>query len=63
MKIGEFTQACGSSVRMIRFYESLNLIFPKRGGNGYRIYSEADVAVVRKSYCSTKRVCRSRTWP
>ncbi len=48
MKIGEFAQACGSSARMIRFYESLDLIAPKRGGNGYRIYDAADVAVVRK---------------
>ncbi|OAM30820.1 MULTISPECIES: MerR family DNA-binding transcriptional regulator [Eikenella] len=48
MKIGEFAQACGSSVRMIRFYERLNLISPKRGGNGYRIYDAGDVAVVRK---------------
>jgi len=34
MKIGEFAKACGSSVRMIRFYEKFNLINPLRNANG-----------------------------
>ena len=42
MKISEFAQACGSSVRMVRFYETLNLIEPKRNTNGYRQYSPDD---------------------
>ena len=48
MKISEFAQACGSSVRMVRFYETLNLIEPKRNANGYRQYSPDDIAIVRK---------------
>lgn len=48
MKIGEFARACGISVRMVRFYETLKLVEPKRGANGYRLYSPDDVAAVRK---------------
>lgn len=40
MKIGEFAKACGSSVRMIRFYEKFNLINPLRNANGYRSYDK-----------------------
>ena len=48
MKIGKFAQACGISTRMLRFYETLNLIAPKRGANGYREYDEADIETVQK---------------
>lgn len=48
MKIGEFARACGISVRMVRFYETLNLVEPKRSANGYRQYSSDDIATVRK---------------
>ncbi|WP_109078260.1 MerR family DNA-binding transcriptional regulator [Aggregatibacter kilianii] len=48
MKIGEFAKACESSVRMIRFYEKLNLLTPLRNENGYRCYQEQDVGYVKK---------------
>ena len=48
MRIGKFAQACGISTRMLRFYETLNLIAPKRGANGYREYDEADIETVQK---------------
>lgn len=48
MKIGEFAQACGISTRMLRFYETLDLITPKRGANGYREYDAADIEMVQK---------------
>ena len=43
MKIGEFAKACGSSVRMIRFYEKFNLINPLRNANGYRSYDNQHI--------------------
>ena len=48
MKIGEFSHACGSSARMIRFYENLGLITPQRAANGYRRFNAADVEIVRR---------------
>ncbi|MDO4643720.1 MAG: MerR family transcriptional regulator [Cardiobacteriaceae bacterium] len=48
MKIGEFAKACNISVRMLRFYEELQLISPTRSDRGFRIYREDDVAIVRK---------------
>ena len=32
----------------IRYYESEGLLTPARAGNGYRDYSEADLAVLEK---------------
>ena len=48
MHISEFAKACGTSVRMIRFYEKLNLITPLRNPNGYRRYEEQDINYVKK---------------
>lgn len=48
MKIGQFSRTCQTSPRMIRFYESLNLVAPQRDGNGYRTYTEQDAALVKK---------------
>ncbi len=48
MKIGELAKACQTSVRMVRFYESLKLVEPRRNSSGYRIYSDDDAAVIRK---------------
>ena len=48
MHISEFAKACGTSVRMIRFYEKLNLITPLRNPNGYRRYVEQDINYVKK---------------
>ena len=45
MKINEVEAAVGVTKKNIRFYEEEGLISPRREpGNGYRSYSEADVA-------------------
>ena len=48
MKIGEFSQQSGISVRMLRFYESAGLLVPRRTAQGWRDYDAADVAFIRK---------------
>ncbi|MDO4640211.1 MAG: MerR family transcriptional regulator [Neisseria sp.] len=48
MKISEVAKKCETSVRMIRFYETLNLIQPVRNNSGYRVYTENDVEIIRK---------------
>ncbi|MDG2915629.1 MerR family DNA-binding transcriptional regulator [Bisgaard Taxon 10/6] len=48
MKIGELAKACNISVRMLRFYEELNLLVPARTQNGYRRYSPKDADYVKK---------------
>ena len=47
MSIGEAAAASGVSAKMIRHYEAIGLIRPHRAGNGYRVYAESDVAVLR----------------
>ena len=47
MTIGEASRASGVSEKMIRHYEAIGLIKPHRQANGYRLYAEADVAVLR----------------
>jgi len=48
MNIGEAAKATGMSVKMIRYYESIDLIQPHgRAESGYRIYKESDVHVMR----------------
>lgn len=39
----ELADATGLSIEAIRFYESKELVSPRRDSNGYRIYSETDV--------------------
>ena len=48
MKIGELAKTCNTSVRMLRFYEELNLLVPARTQNGYRLYSPKDADYVKK---------------
>ncbi len=49
MKINEVEQQAGITKRNIRFYEQQGLLSPKRNGeNGYRDYSEEDVAELKK---------------
>ncbi len=48
MNIGEAARVTGMSVKMIRYYESIELIQPHgRSGSGYRIYKDGDVHVLR----------------
>ncbi len=48
MQIGELSRRCGVSVRMLRYYESRGLLRPERTVQGYRIFGDADVDVVRR---------------
>jgi Cu(I)-responsive transcriptional regulator len=47
MTIGEAARLSGVSEKMIRHYEAIGLIAPRREANGYRAYAEADIAVLR----------------
>ncbi|QDL92799.1 MerR family transcriptional regulator [Paroceanicella profunda] len=44
MNIAEASGRSGVPPRTIRFYEQIGLIAPRRAGNGYRDFSEADAA-------------------
>jgi DNA-binding transcriptional MerR regulator len=46
MKIGELSRRTGVATRLLRYYEEQGLLTPTREDNGYRSYSEADVALV-----------------
>ncbi|EHL97764.1 Cu(I)-responsive transcriptional regulator [Acetobacteraceae bacterium AT-5844] len=47
MNIGTAAKRSGVTAKMIRHYESLELINPRRLSNGYRDYDESDVARLR----------------
>ncbi|HYN94964.1 MAG TPA: MerR family transcriptional regulator [Pilimelia sp.] len=48
MRIGELSRRTGVSERLLRYYEQQRLLLPARSANGYRSYSERDVATVRR---------------
>jgi DNA-binding transcriptional MerR regulator len=48
MRIGELSTRSGVSIRLLRYYEQRGLIRPSRQANGYRIYAENDVQLVRR---------------
>ena len=48
MKINEVEQTLGISKANIRFYEKQNLLAPRRAENGYRDYSDQDLARLRE---------------
>lgn len=49
MRIGELADEAGVTPRTIRYYESLGLLGPcEREGHGFRYYSEAELARLKK---------------
>jgi DNA-binding transcriptional MerR regulator len=46
MKIGELGERTGVPTRLLRYYEEQSLLRPTRQSNGYRSFSEADIARV-----------------
>lgn len=48
LTIGETSVLCAVSVRMLRHWESVGLLRPGRDSNGYRLYSEDDIARIRR---------------
>src|SRR5689334_12087851 len=48
MHIKDLAERGGVTVKAVRYYESRGLIAPARGDNGYRVYGEDDVNVVRE---------------
>ncbi len=48
MTIKEIEQLSGMTRANIRFYEAEGLLTPERGDNGYRNYSEQDLAVLKR---------------
>ncbi|PKV04813.1 MerR family transcriptional regulator [Bifidobacterium pseudolongum] len=48
LTIGETSALCAVSVRMLRHWESMGLLHPSRDSKGYRLYSEDDIARIRR---------------
>lgn len=48
MHISDLAARAGVTVRAVRYYESQGLVKPAREPNGYRTYTDQDVAVVRE---------------
>ena len=47
MNIGEAAESSNLRSKTIRYYEEIGLVAPKRAGNGYRDYDDADVHRLR----------------
>ncbi|RJL36185.1 MerR family DNA-binding transcriptional regulator [Bailinhaonella thermotolerans] len=47
MRIGEVARCAGVSTRALRYYEEQGLINARRDHNGYRVYDEGAVLLVR----------------
>ncbi|MEC3956548.1 MerR family transcriptional regulator [Nocardia sp. CDC153] len=48
MRIGELAERAGTSTRTIRYYEQHGLVQPARSANGYRVFDEQELEIVRK---------------
>ncbi|WP_024806565.1 MerR family transcriptional regulator [Nocardia sp. BMG51109] len=48
MLIGELADRAGTSARTLRYYEQHGLLRAERSGNGYRVYDEQELHIVRK---------------
>ena len=48
MNIQDFSERTGISKSALRYYEAKNLLIPsERSANGYRVYSEDQIATVK----------------
>lgn len=47
MNIGQASARSGVTAKMIRHYEAIGLLAAARSANGYRVYDDRDVAVLR----------------
>jgi DNA-binding transcriptional MerR regulator len=48
MLIGELAERASTSTRTLRYYETHGLVRARRSANGYRVYDEAELRVVRE---------------
>ncbi|MDK1346489.1 MerR family transcriptional regulator [Streptomyces sp. 378] len=48
MRIGELAARAGTTTRTLRYYESRGLLPARRTGNGYRVYDESDLRLLRQ---------------
>ena len=48
MNLSQVSKLTKISRRMLRHYESLNLVTPKRSDNNYRSYSSRDIEIINK---------------
>ncbi|MEU8110920.1 MerR family transcriptional regulator [Micromonospora sp. NPDC048947] len=48
MLIGELAERAGTSPRTLRYYEAHGLVRAQRSANGYRVYDETELRVVRE---------------
>lgn len=48
MRIGELAERAGTSTRTLRYYEAHGLVRARRTANGYRVYDDAELRVVRE---------------
>lgn len=48
MQIGELAERAGTSTRTLRYYEEHGLVRARRSANGYRVYEDAELRVVRE---------------
>ncbi|HEV7711596.1 MAG TPA: MerR family transcriptional regulator [Asanoa sp.] len=46
MRVGELARQTGTTIRALRYYESVGLVVPRRLGNGYREYDPIAVRLV-----------------
>ncbi|MEV0716288.1 MerR family transcriptional regulator [Asanoa sp. NPDC050611] len=46
MRVGELARRTGTTIRALRYYESVGLVVPRRLGNGYREYDPVAVRMV-----------------
>ncbi|MFI6288216.1 MerR family transcriptional regulator [Streptomyces sp. NPDC051018] len=48
MRIGELAERAGTTTRTLRYYESRGLLTARRTENGYRVYDEDDLRLLRQ---------------